>query len=261
MRDFSLAAYRALMEAIKKEGIPVFGVKQWLVQKPAFGIVMRHDVDRKPRNAATMAELEAEFGVRSTYYFRITPNSFNEPIIRRIASLGHEIGYHYEDLSLAGGDKEKAIALFAKHLLKLRAIAPIETIAFHGRPLSPHDNVRLWDHYRLEDYGLLAEAFLSIDYSGVYYFTDTGRTWSSQGANLRDHAKNALTADVSTTEDLIGFVRSRKNGRVAIVAHPERWDDAMPSWFVQSLKDYAINGVKRVLKAARRKKQRMDLPR
>jgi hypothetical protein len=192
-------------------------------------------------------------GITSTYYFRITRNSYDESIIRRIASLGHEIGYHYEDLSIANGNMEAAIELFAKHIGELRKITPIETVAFHGRPLSPHDNVKIWDHYRLEDHGVLAEAFLSIDYSGVYYFTDTGRTWSSKGANLRDHAKNSLTADVSTTEQLIDFVRSHKNGMFAIVAHPERWDGKIPFWFIQALQDYAINGVKRVLKALRRK--------
>lgn len=254
MKDFSLTAYRNLITALKRAGIPVFGVRNWILQKPASGIVMRHDVDRKPRNAAAMAELETELGICSTYYFRITPNSFDEPIIRRIASLGHEIGYHYEDLSLAKGNMEEAISLFAKHLRELREITSVETIAFHGRPLSPHDNVKLWDHYRLEDHGILAEAFLSIDYSGVYYFTDTGRTWSFKGSNLRDHAKNALTADVSTTDELIDFVRGHKNCMFAIVAHPERWDSEIPSWLIQALQDYAINGAKRILKAFRRKK-------
>jgi hypothetical protein len=36
--------------------------------------------------------------------------------------MGHEIGYHYEVLSEANGDPEKAIELFRSNLEKLRQI-------------------------------------------------------------------------------------------------------------------------------------------
>lgn len=36
----------------------------------------------------------------SVWFFRIVPESFDEIIIRQIAGLGHEVGYHYEDVSL-----------------------------------------------------------------------------------------------------------------------------------------------------------------
>ena len=55
MRDFSLFTYRGLLQAIKTAGIPVFGISQWLEKKPPAGILLRHDIDRKPdmtRNAA-----------------------------------------------------------------------------------------------------------------------------------------------------------------------------------------------------------------
>jgi len=40
-------------------------------------------------------------GIRGTYYFRIVPESFDENVIKEIYSMGHEVGYHYEDMSLA----------------------------------------------------------------------------------------------------------------------------------------------------------------
>ncbi|MCX6266812.1 MAG: hypothetical protein NTW16_05570 [Bacteroidetes bacterium] len=48
--------------------------------------------------------MEQADGIRGSYYFRVVPESYDETIIREIALLGHEIGYHYEDLTLAGGD-------------------------------------------------------------------------------------------------------------------------------------------------------------
>ena len=63
-------------------------------------VILRHDVDRRPLNALTTAKLENELGIRGTYYFRIVPESFDETIIKQIAELGHEIGYHYEERTL-----------------------------------------------------------------------------------------------------------------------------------------------------------------
>jgi len=62
------------------------------------------------------ALLENELGIKSVYYFRIVAQSYNENIIKQIADLGHEIGYHYEDLSSCHGVYENAIKRFDKNL-------------------------------------------------------------------------------------------------------------------------------------------------
>jgi hypothetical protein len=74
-------------------------------------IILRHDVDSRPGMALKMAELENRKDICSTYYFRFTKNIFDPGIIRRVSDLGHEIGYHYEVLSKAGGNFEEAIRL------------------------------------------------------------------------------------------------------------------------------------------------------
>ena len=72
-------------------------------------VVLRHDIDRFPHNALKMAHLEYLLEIRGTYYFRIVPESFDVAIIEKIAELGHEIGYHYEDLDLVRGNSSKVI--------------------------------------------------------------------------------------------------------------------------------------------------------
>ncbi len=64
-------------------------------------VVLRHDVDKLPANSLKTAKIEHGLGIKGSYYFRIVPENYNEYIIRQIADLGHEIGYHYEDLTLA----------------------------------------------------------------------------------------------------------------------------------------------------------------
>lgn len=254
MRDFTVQKYQELLAAITAQPIPVYGIRRWLAETPAAGILMRHDVDRKPQNALAIAELEHAMGVAATYYFRITPNAFQPQIIERIAALGHEIGYHYEDLSLAQGDYAKARQLFQDHLALLRELAPITTIAMHGRPLSPYDNRDLWQQYAFTDFGITAEAFLTVDYANVYYITDTGRTWAETKLNLRDQASNCLFAAVASTDELIAFVTQHPRAKIAIIMHPERWNSSAISWFSQWGKDQAANTIKYLLYLRRRRK-------
>jgi hypothetical protein len=63
--------------------------------------LLRHDVDRLPKNALKVAQLENRLGIQSVYFFRMVSHVFKPEIIKQIASLGHEIGYHYEDVDLA----------------------------------------------------------------------------------------------------------------------------------------------------------------
>ena len=37
--------------------------------------------------------------IKATYFFRTIPHTFKPETIKEIAGMGHEIGYHYENLS------------------------------------------------------------------------------------------------------------------------------------------------------------------
>ena len=205
--DFTLKKYEELLKVIIQNRIPVFTIEQWIATQPKQGIVLRHDVDRKAKNALAVAKLEHKYSIKSTFYFRITKNSFKPDIIEEIAGLGHEIGYHYEDLSLAGGDYDKAIKLFQVHLKMFEPFAKVMTIAMHGRPLSKYDNRDLWKKFDFRNFGLIGEAFLSIDYSDMYYFTDTGRNWDVSKSNLRDKVLCKVPEEiVKSTDHLIMLI-------------------------------------------------------
>lgn len=249
MRDFTLEQYEKLICEIQERKIPFFTVYQWMKEKPVSnGVFIRHDVDRRPNNALNMARLEAKYGVNTTYYFRILPCSFAPSIIEEIESLGHEVGYHYEDLSLAKGNSRKAYELFRINVERMRSHCDLKTIAMHGSPLSPYNNIDLWKSFGYKELGLL-DAFLDIDYSGVFYATDSGRTWAETKSNLRDRVEQGLAAAAASTEDLIKFVsETSQTLQLALVAHPERWDDNLLDWSCQWSKDLAVNSVKRALR-------------
>lgn len=250
MRDFTLSKYENLITAIGKKGVKVYGIKDWVEQKPNKGAVIRHDVDRKPINALKVATLESKYNIFTTYYFRSTKNSFKPEIIKKIAEMGHEIGYHYENLSDCKGNYQKAIKNFETNLKRFRKITDIKTITMHGKPLSPHRNDSLWDKYDYKKYDILAESFSTIDYSNTYYFTDTGRAWESNRNNLRDRVNTNLKTNISSTEELISFIN--KKMKVAIVTHPERWNDNMFPWMYSYSFDALANTIKKIVGEVRK---------
>jgi len=133
-----------------------------------------------------MARLEDEMGIKATYFFRTIPHTFKPEIIKEIADLGHEIEYHYENLTTCGGDLRLSIDNFRLNLEKLRKLYPVKTICMHGSPLSKYDNRLMWDKYDYRDYGIIGEPYFDVDFSEVLYLTDTGRRWDGDEVSVRD---------------------------------------------------------------------------
>ena len=74
---------------------------------------------------------------------------FDKTIIKKIVGLGHEIGYHHEDLSLSRGDYKVAIKHFKVAMDRFRKLYPVKTICMHGSPLSKWDNRDLWKKFEI----------------------------------------------------------------------------------------------------------------
>lgn len=247
--DFTLKKYEKLLQVIQNQNIPVYTIHEWIQQPKNKGIIIRHDVDRLPYNALKMAKLEHEHNIKTTYYFRSKKDVFKPYIIKEIAKLGHEIGYHYEDLSTAKGNYSKAIQSFEKNLNDIRKVYPVKTIAMHGKPLSRINNQQLWIKHDYRKYDILGDAFLTIDYSDIYYFTDTGRNWEENKNNIRDTADSKQQPiNIKKTDDLIRFIQASSESKIAIVAHPERWNNNIIYWHLYYAFDTAVNLIKRVLK-------------
>lgn len=250
MRDFTIGMYNRLCAAIREAGCPVWTMRDYLRlgQPPGFGVVLRHDVDRDLASTLRLAALEADYGLSATYYFRTTPAVFQREAIQRVTLLSHEVGYHYEVLSKARGDRRLAAVLFDHELNALRQITPVDTISMHGSPLLPWHNLDLWQTLDWANYHLLGEAYLSVDYSRVYYFTDTGRRWDADRFNIRDRVTcRRPHIPVQSTPDLIAFLRTRPPAPMIINAHPNRWAHSERAWLISALSDWTANGVKWLL--------------
>ena len=237
-RDFTPAKYAELLDALAGYG----------------EITLRHDVDLRPRRSLEIAKLEATKGWKAVYYFRAVPESFDEAVIREIASLGHEIGYHYENLAACGGDFEAAWEDFKKNLKRLRAIAPVSKICMHGSPLSKFDSRELWRCYDYRSEGCNFEPYLDTDWSSCFYLTDTGRRWDGFRVSLRDRIpqwQDRWIADglvYHSTDDIIAAAsKGLLPRRIMITTHPQRWVGALLPWLSELMMQNAKNAVKRLI--------------
>lgn len=245
--DFSVDKYRELCSSIQECGYASRTLADAIEEKdhPNYLVILRHDVDRKPKNALRLAKLERDLGLVATYYFRNVSGSFNPEIMQEIVEMGHEIGFHYECLSKCKGDFSAAINLFEKELNEFRKITTIHTIAMHGSPLSPYDNRDLWKKYNFSDYGLIGEAYFSLNYQEISYLTDTGRTWNNK-LNFRDKVnyKNPEIASINGTDDLISAISKKKFEKLCILTHPERWEEGTVKLGISYLTDVSVNMLK-----------------
>lgn len=257
-KDFTFKVYKRLLEEIKKTGRPVFSLGDYFMEGrsvPAF-FILRHDVDRRSYHALKMAALENELDLRATYYFRIRGGILEEDVIRKVARLGHEIGYHYEVMDKARGQARLAGRLFAAELEMLRSIAEVRTAAMHGNPLTPWDNRDFWKYFHPERFDLLGEAYVGIDDPEIRYVTDTGRGWNRQRYNLLDSFPGGRVRGLARsagTGDLIGIIRRRRFKKIYIQVHPNRWTWGCLRWYRQWGEDGIINGVKLGLNFIRRR--------
>jgi hypothetical protein len=253
--NFTLKTYKILLKALHSQGFVFQSFVRFLQQPAGKSVILRHDIDKSPANALKTAQIDNSLGISGTYYFRIVPGVWNEAIMKEIVELGHELGYHYEDLSIAKGNHEFAIRHFEKQLEKFRNIYAVKTICMHGSPLSHWDNRDLWKHYNYRDYGIIGEPYFDLDFSKVFYLTDTGRRWDGHAYNIRDKAlqtsnneSKAWSISFRHTRDIIKAVNEGNFPQQAMITiHPQRWHDVFAPWLRELVWQNVKNVGKRVL--------------
>ena len=247
--DFTLKIYKQLLFEIQQVGYEFITFEEYCEGKrPAKFVMLRHDVDLRAGHSLATAQEEAVLGMKASYFFRVVPQSNQPDKIMAMAALGHEIGYHYEDLSLFKGDMKAAVAHFEKQLNHFRQFYPVRTVCMHGSPASRYDNRDLWKQYNYRDFGVIGEPYFDVDFEDVFYLTDTGRCWDGDKYSVRDKVKSSFTQSYHSTADII---RAAQAGtlppRMMITTHPQRWTDHRLEWLLELVSQNVKNIVKRWL--------------
>jgi hypothetical protein len=259
--DFTVRKYQSLLAALKDAGYSFQTFSHFFEKPDKQVIILRHDVEKYYENALEFARIQKKLGIKATYYFRFSKRYYKEEIVEEIASLGHEIGYHYDDLAKCKGNYQKAIERFEKNLNQLRAISPITSICMDGSPLSKYDNRDLWKKYDYRDFDLLAEPYLDINFNKVFYLTDTGRRWDGKKVSIRDKVagnseyqisdseyRNSFQFLFHSTNDIISAAKNKQlPDQMMITFHPQRWTNKPLPWVKELVWQSIKNQVKRFL--------------
>lgn len=246
-RDFTLTVYKSLLESAIRAGYTLTSYEDYILNGHNYTkvFILRHDVDDLPDNSVQTAIIETELGAKGSYYFRVVKKSLHPDCILKIKELGHEIGYHYEDMALNNGDTEKSYEHFKEKLAMFRTFYPVKTICMHGSPLSKWDNKLLWKTYNYRESGIIGEPYFDIDFTKVLYITDTGRQWNNTTSSVRDKVKTGYSFQFNSTNDIIkAFDNGQLPPTVMLNIHPQRWTNKYSFW----LKELIIQNLKNSIK-------------
>ena len=263
--DFTITRYEKLLESLQCRYSNFLTLRDFidLDDKNLSVCILRHDVDLNPLNSYKMAKIENYYGIKGSYYFRITPNSYNLDIMKSIEDLGHEIGYHYEDVDIVykGINQNKilknkefsrskliedAYKNFCKNLEIFNENFKIKTICMHGSPLSKYDNKIIWEKFNYRDLGIIAEPYFDIDFSEFIYLTDTGRRWDGNKVSVRDKVDSGFNNTYKTTLDIIDDILNFPD-RAMFTIHPQRWHGNNVLWIKELIAQRIKNKIKQLL--------------
>ena len=133
---------------------------------PERALLLRHDIDDRPRWIEPMAAVEAEQGAVATYCLQVRSPFYplDMEADRAVATLldaGHELGLHFDSSDMASDDEVvEGVAREAK-LLEARYDTPIRVVSFHMPGVRPVGHLELGDG-RINTYA--PRFFADIDY-------------------------------------------------------------------------------------------------
>ena len=211
----------------------------------------------RPNHALRVAKEEAAIGVHSTYYFRSMHFTSHVDTIKAIVALGHNAGYHYENLTTTNGDMESAYKDFCHNLERLRRIVPVTTACAHGSPRSPWNSQDIWKQHDIHALGIEYEPMLDTDFSTTLYLTDTGRRWDGYRVAVRDKVPqyqehwNKAGLTFHSTDDIIHALNNIEHPihsrSLLINTHPQRWMPFGADWLYEASLQNIKNIAKRII--------------
>jgi len=151
IEDFTEAFYATILdETLKRYRFVFFDEALALATSNEPVAVWRHDVDFSLHRAVKIAEIEASKGIQSTYYMLFHSEFYglmerpSVELVRRIASLGHRIGLHfdpcfYDDLTTI--EKLESKLSLEKMLLEDLSEQSVTTFSYHNPTLSSVSDV------------------------------------------------------------------------------------------------------------------------
>lgn len=232
MNTFSPAAYHELLRGLLAQARPFVLFRD----APDAGLLLRHDVDYSPEWAAELAQVNADLGVRGTFFFLTDSPLYNlfaassRAALEQVAALGQDVGLHVRCAPL-----EPSAEALRNHFAVLRLAAPesIPVLAWHNPPteLAPLN--------RIADSAGFQSAYAPRWFAPGRYLSDSNLRHSPEGLlqatrecpspilQVLLHPFNWIDTS-STIEDILARTCAHRIRHVLAAMHENRyWNDRL----------------------------------
>jgi hypothetical protein len=248
------AEYKRFLDSAQDHGYRLVPLEEWVRgENGAEGaegkrvMIMRHDVDQHPRSALTMAAIESDLGIRSSWYFRW--RTAHPEVVTALRERGFEVGLHYETLTRRALEGAGAAQVSERVLAESRAELREEIVAFARifgpiRSVVPHGDsrvpeVRNADLLRGEDctaYGIEFDGNEAMRGRGIACWL-TDRT-----------AAEGRWKDGTDPEELLAAGATP----ILCLTHPNNWASGAALWLDRILRGVLPRGADRAAPTAGR---------
>lgn len=138
-------------------------------------VILRHDIDNSIDKSVKLAELEAELGVKSTYFVLLTSDFYNPSSKKsidglfKIQKLGHEIGLHFDEMAYDELKSVPKAIIREVDILSDIIGTPVTTVSMH-RPSQQTLNADYKMPGMINSYG-------KTFFNDFKYLSDSRRRW------------------------------------------------------------------------------------
>jgi hypothetical protein len=172
-------------------------------------ILWRHDVEFSPYTALKMAKIEARLGVKATYFFQAHAETYNlfersiSDIALEVASLGHEIGLHFDSHYWSISNIEALDVCIAKDARYFE-----DCLGVSSRVFSFHCTDKFIKSCEAHDYGGMMNVYSDFFKTKFAYCADSTGFWRYERLDdrLQDESVKhlqVLTHDAMWSDDVM----------------------------------------------------------
>ena len=182
-QDCSYEAYRKILADIRDSG-KYCDYGDVLRERRQKYLVLRHDIEFSVERAFSLAQIETEEGISSSWFVQITNNAYNPfsqectKMLKKMANNGHHIGLHYHRGSAEKTEEIAEDVVRQAQILEEMTGIRIDRFSFH-RPPAEFLTADLTAGNLINTYG---HSFFSYsespdDMLPVKYIADSNHQW------------------------------------------------------------------------------------
>ena len=258
---FTYSIWENFCKTLDEKGVHSVTAKSLLhgtyAGKGEFGrwLNLKHDVESTPSKALRLAEIEAKYGHRATYYVQsYLMVEENCQLFSKIRDLGHEVAYHHDVMDGSKGDLELAIKIFDQNLVKFKTLGfVVETVCQHGNPMSSYENRDFFRSKRVRVlYPNIADIMVNFaDLIGrqYVYVSDVGMSFKivKDPVNSDKLVERDKYIELGSLDKVVNEFFSHPDKNYMVSSHPHRYYQSYFKAWIKTAVFAIIRGSARML--------------